>query len=382
MSARELQPLIFSNPAKPPEGYPKDPFGNELYLLPEQLEYAYRKDDTTQEEIYAKLSNGDEYYIRPLNQTKDIYAKDASGKHKYAKNNRNDEFYARDGLYRSFFASPDHYAQNHLGGGIYPMDDKGNPLYPQDHWHFRQKYTLQNSDQSYVFGINKSGDEVYAIDEMGNEYYPPGRQIAKNAQGQFRYARNKDSEIIYPVDGGDEYYLSENGDETILLQNVSFKRYARKADGSYFYPKDVNGVESVVDSTYLVSSNLAVYPVDEFGNEYMLENTLANNDYPVTYDGRVIVQSRENSPCPVFYEMADTRVGPSNVKEILYRSSHNNIVHYITDVVTTRKREKKRDLMSFPFPKQPGSGFAILYLIFVVLVGIVILLCSVVCKRC
>lgn len=375
---------IFLEPDKASEieGYPKDQFGNELYMSPTNLKYSYRIDNDTNEEIYAKFSNGDEYYIRSGNN--DMYAKNAHGEFKYAKNKQGDEFYAREGLYRSILPPHNLYARNRLGVNIYPMDDRGNPSYYQSSPSSRQEYKFQNLDQSYVFGINKSGDEVYAVDEMGNEYYPPSMQIAKNRHGQFQYARKQDSEIIYPVNTttGNEYYISQNGDEARPLRKVSFKRYAKKSNGSYFYPQNANGLEIVINSKYLVdkSTNLSVYPVDEFGNEYMLKSLLANNDYPITYDGRVIVQSQENNLSPIFYNTANTRVGPSNVKEILYKSHNVSTIHFITDVFTTRKREKKKDLISFPFPNivnpPKQNGFNLLYSILALLVVFVIAIIS------
>lgn len=282
--------------------YKLDGNGDEMYAPDATIENAYLPDSNGVKryarrrdgsEIYPKLPNGVEYVLYHDDQTI-----------QYAKDNQGNEQYPKDQFLTEFVVN-NKIAKDSFGNFRYPRDDYGNPVYPVDPYTsdeiYEYKIMYGPEKGGVVLGVDRNGNECYAKFATGDEYYPETNQFAfDKVRNQYKYAFNADDDVIFKLNqAGDEIYVKkkDNSDET---RNGILERYARKANGDEYYPREyVNSGnffrEIALNSEYAVDKNgVEFYPQDDFGNEYAIEDAIDiyPDGYPTTHDGFIIIAAK------------------------------------------------------------------------------------------
>lgn len=382
--------LSYKLDANGDEVYDVSKYGLQLYLFtknPERI-FAKRKGQP----YYAKLANQDEYYPQiskaedhPIKTRDRYYAKKANGDQFYPKdgegndkvfihseNGRKTVIYARKHDRRQF------YPKNKFGDDVrhldidifqddgtvtYPMDRHGMPIFREDK-DTGQKY-LQNADGSYRVPTSANGDVVYAQERRypGGplyEYYPPDGTIGTASDGNQVYAKHPNGDVIFPrhLVTNDEYYVKnkDRSDRLTHRDNTPIYRYATDHSSTEIYPrvyKNAKYREVIFQNRYaLTSTGESLYPLDEYGNEYIIMDAdwkkALPSGYPITHDGYVIVPQFQNKPFII--DTLQPAIADSNIIGLLKRE--DSTLDYITNVKSTRlsRCTKKRKYPIIPLP--------------------------------
>lgn len=366
--------------AKGNEIYSIDAKGNQQYITSKNHKFAK---DVNKKKYYARKVDGDEYY--PVIGNEPLGILDAKGVAVYAKTAKGDEIYPVFSGAEMILLNDDgrtfRYARTKTGEEFYPKDENdeeysrdsilaedshgnpkyerdgdGRPKYPYDSILRREEYKLKRvinnvfdphktnvigKKQEIVFGIHsKTHAEVYARRDNGDEYYPHTGQYAFDPKtGEYLYAKKLNGDIIFPKTlQNDEIYVRnrEKDYDVIVSDGKPIGRYARRSNKSETYPtmETLHGpLQLVLNRKYAVdSAGNPVYPIDDFGNEYVIPNSggaaaTYPRDYPSTWDQYPIVSAVGGKP--LLLSNSKFRVTPLTRK--LYRSL-NGYSDYISSV--------------------------------------------------
>ncbi|GBN19697.1 hypothetical protein AVEN_261780-1 [Araneus ventricosus] len=355
--------------------YPTNRKGDEYYLRTDKDEPMFVKDKN--EPKYAQDRDRNEFY--PTFEGEHVVLKTSKG-FKYAKNASETEIYPEDtyGNQKPLFDTDNNvvyatkkdgteiypkdntqtekkygrYAKNAQKTIIYPLDVKGRPQYEKDPNTKSEVYTIDPSSGTLVFGKNKHGDQVYAKDAHENEFYPAPYVHAMSKDNVPLYAKDKDGRIIFPKEeDGEEYYLQDKNRSDIIQQNgILIPRYAKIKSNDEIYPiqrtitEESLFKEICIRFQYAIkSNNRPFYPLDEFGNEYILEiyeegqvseKYSFPDSYPITNDDWVIVPNLKGKP--YISTTLVPRVERKNILGKLFRQ-RLGFSDYYTNILSVRK---------------------------------------------
>ena len=250
---------------------------------------------------YSKDAENNETYVVVGNTAtveENRYARDKDGKPYYPKDGSNNEFKPP--------SLQDYITIN--GEVVLPLNAQGKPIYPKDPNNANlEVYPVINGKK--ILGKGMDGHQYYAQNNS-DEYYPDDGTIGFYNDGIKRYATGSNSETIFPKDSqNNEYYLMEVN--IYDLRTVPSK-YAKDKDSNEIYPKRItsDGYLSdciLTDAFARNKSNAYYYPKDAFDNEFYLPEKKANaSDRPVaemciptryaqTNDAKILLPVKNNS---------------------------------------------------------------------------------------
>ena len=347
--------------------YARDHAGNEKYpqikgadvAIP--LEKLYYVVDKHGNQVYPKTKDGDEipFFYKTASgrsQVQYAYAKDKT--HYYPKNEDGDDV-AYHGTYI-----------RNAGKSIYPWDKNGDPILPRSR-KVGQWY-LVNSDGSTQVPLRRDGTPVYAKEKLTpngpeQEYYPEDGTIGYHKDGSAVYATTVAGDILFPDGPEGEYYLKRKNSQSDSFQYGNgqwIQRYAENHLNSQVYPQQVTSQgetkEVCLANRYAVAADgRAMYPLDEFGNEYTLDDAdwkkVLPIGYPITHDNWVIVPSMNQKP--LLRDEVSPQVKETNLIALLYREGRG-YVDYYTNVRAARVSRSKRHPKSLKLLPIPKAGLA------------------------
>ncbi|GFT26042.1 uncharacterized protein NPIL_17091 [Nephila pilipes] len=383
--------------------YPTDLAGNQTYFKNQNGDEYYINTTETDElfafrdgkYFYAKDKNKNELYPTVDNRQEALnhYAKDASGKEKYPKDKDGNELpliqsyigqnkwmYAKDEKGNAFYPKNaigvevkyGDYIMNADNSIKYPLDINGEPSYEVDVTTNDEMYFL-TKDGKISWGVDAGGNQRYAKKENGDEYYPPNGEIAYLKIGLPQYAHRTDGEAIFPIDAeGNEYYLvndTDGGSNVIHAAGVLLHRYAQTRFKEDIYPIQVTDQvsgsfkEIILHNKYAKTlSKHPKYPLDEYGNEYILEippQTAMDEKkyfpmgYPITNDNWVIVPLVDGKE--YISDQISPKVQKSNVIGKLYRDG-KGWQDFVTNVKSQRlSRANRQRYKTLPLSNSPRN---------------------------
>lgn len=325
---------LLNKPSNNQSSYPKRD-GDEYYLKTDKNktvfiirggEPAYAKDkhkndiypEEGGEQVFIETSKGPVYARNAAK--REIYPKDKNKNDKpiftkfgvqYVKDNDGNEYYPKnaDGSEQKH----GRYALNYNGLMKYPLDKHKRPHYPIDPNTGNEMYHFDQIHKKLIIGKDSYGNQVYAKDSNGNEFYPGKGMYAKTHDGFPIYAVTATKDVIFPKDSeGNESYLKDERDNDIYKSaGLDLPRYARDRKSNEIYP--IHEVLSVYGTyqeiclgVYAKRKNNSYYPLDAYGNEYIIRLTKRTGEfdekaslpvsYPITNDNWVIVPMVDNKP--------------------------------------------------------------------------------------
>lgn len=324
------------------------------------------------EKYYARKKNGDQFYPRDKDGNEKVFVHGV-GKGVYARKHDGQQFYPKNS------SGDDQRHHNYVdivqddGTVTYPMNRRGFPIFRENN--FGQVYS-KNRDGSYRVPMSAEGNPIYAKKSVtigGDliEYYPPDGTIGQATDGNQVYAQSPNGKIIFPVQfvtqdewdfkKSDEYYLkkSDGSDIVMTRDKIPIHRYAKDRHGNDIYPqvlKKGKYKDVVLNNKYAVGVHgKFMYPLDEFGNEFVIMdkngNYLLPLSYPITHDARVIVPHFQNKP--LISDLLQPTVYKSNIIGFLHRV--DSPPDYYTEVISPRpsRSTKKETYVVRPIPVTP-----------------------------
>lgn len=226
-------------------------------------------------------------------------------------------------------------------------------------------YPLNGDNDEYYLRVN--GEDVvlnskYAKDSSKNEIYPKDA-LENDKPIESTYALIANGTPIFPkTKDGNEFYVKDSDGASVieLINGNLLPRYAKTKDNDEIYPIKLNFFEIpreiILNNAYAkLSNNQVFYPLDEFGNEYILEvlqtssldeKKVFPNSYPITNDNFVIVPNIQYKP--YFLKTMIPKVEDKNILGKLYREE-NDYKDFLTNVKATRKsRSLGKEYMILP----------------------------------
>lgn len=334
--------------------YAKDKHGNEIYPEENGVQVFIK---TSKGPIYAKNALKQEIYPKDkqkndkpiLTQSGVQYAKDKDGNELYPKLADGNEI-----LY-------DRFAYTATGVMKYPLYKDKRPQYEKDSLTKDEIYHINPNTGTLVIGKDKDGNEVYAKKANGDEFYPAMGIHAKTKDGFPIYAVSDNGEIIFPKDvEGNEYYLKDKNDYDIIYSAKKLlPRYAKDKYGTEIYPvqemiSDFGSyMEVIIREKYALRNNEPYYPLDAYGNEYIIHKKDAKGNfdeeasfpisYPITNDKLAIIPKVKNKP--YILKNGVPYLTSKNIMGLLFRDRlgfHDFITHIysIRDSRSTKKMYK------------------------------------------
>ncbi|KAG8173164.1 hypothetical protein JTE90_017599, partial [Oedothorax gibbosus] len=306
--------------------YMTDTSGNQLYTRDENNdEVYYYKEDLTKifairdgEPYYAKTADYSEYYptvkgvqILLTVNGKQKYAKLANGKEIYPRQGNRDEVIMEGGkpLYAKNELDQFYYPRRFPGaefiiGDHFLYETDGSVKYPK--FGFVPYYPIDKNKNERFYGKNLNGKYAFVLYPQGMgyryagkldyetrnyiEYYPPDNScIYFHGTDQPMYALDFNSNPIFPKNNqDDEYYLKykDRQDDCIYInrERTVLSRYATDHNGNDIYPVKLitstgTLTEIILNESYAKNAqNEYVYPLDEYNNEYTLnDDTLSDS---------------------------------------------------------------------------------------------------------
>lgn len=294
-------------------------------------------------QIYARTQFGNEKY--PLNlYRKEKMAKrniNTQSKYYYARLANGDEYYLRDDLKQE-------YAYVDKGIPLIAVTNEGVPKAPLSK-NGKVKYNIKGDSEvlyEYLgnpfFGTNIAGDEIYPKNlTTQNEYYPVHNStllFAKDSHGETKYALDKKQHIIYPQKNGIPFYITDsagNSHSSLIAQANHFIDYL--APGIYPIKKTQFGVTEVLINNIYSQR----YPLDSNLNEYSNQEVsiILDLGYPRSNDGYIILPNLNNKP----YVKPQDRHLLNRIKYLLYRPEFNSY-DFLTTIKSKRHNARQRPL--------------------------------------
>lgn len=302
----ELYPVldgrsVFLKDADGRQHYAKNRYGDEFYFADPETNKPVPLTDSDGRPVYARSLSGDEVYpmynrdeIPFIHGDVPVYAEKRNGEFFYPKDRLGNEY-----------ASNSYYIR-HSSTVVYPLAVDGRPIYPKDE-DGKQYYVF--ADGKYHIARDGEGNQRYARTQDGDDFYPPDLSIAHLQDGVTPvYAKTSRGKILFPQKNGSEFYIRDLRNLDDYTEGVD--RYARDHEvGIEFYPrKKGNGscsYDALIDNRYALEIPPDYYyPRDCYDNEYYVqwtpsskeEDVFLNGRYAVSKDGYFIVPEKDGRP--------------------------------------------------------------------------------------
>lgn len=366
-----ISPKDKSYPERNGDEYYLNNNDNELLLVMRDDEPIYAEDrhgnqiypEVNGEQLFIETSKGPIYAKNALKQ--EIYPKDKYKNDKpiftqsdvlYTKDKDGNEFYPKlaDGTEMLY----ERFAYTGTGAIKYPIDKNKRPQYDIDPITDDEKYHIDPKTGMLVIGKDGDGNQVYAKKGNGDEFYPAKGIHAETKDGLPVYAISNEGEIIFPTDvEGNEEYLRDNKDFDIIYSAKELlPRYAKDKNGNEIYPiqeiisDSGTSMEVIIRKKYAIWNNRPYYPLDAYGNEYIIHKKDANGNlnekesfplsYPITNDKWVIVPNVNKKP-----HILKNGIPPLTHKNVIGKLFRDRLGYhdFITNVLSIRNsRSTKR----------------------------------------
>lgn len=300
--------------------------------------------------IYARDEEGNEYYPNSIYGIQEVFLV-RNGIPVYAVDKYNQPFYPkRKG--RDHILKPIGPIRNSTGCVKYPLDEWGEPIYPE----------IDNTKFYYdgrCVGLNKAGNPVYLKEPNGDEFYPRNGSFGRNKKGEPKYAETKSGLTIFlKTRIGSEYYLkhARTLDDWIWMSNGKMlTRYAKDSDGNEKYPQRAvahEGTQPVLTEVIMneryakTAQGKFFYPKDENGNEFIMKpkdkdkwSQVFAIGYPITNDNYYIIPSYNEKP--LFAKRINGDIDESNLVAKIFRQE-TGYSDYLTNVRAERLSTAQR----------------------------------------